>query len=101
MSSALSLLKSAGSNMKPYNGFAKLPEGAHKIYNFKLVPNKLYNAKDKKSLKKVIMIELKEEVLFLPEYFCAAIKQDESKIDELNNDGIAKYLYFGGRRGNK
>lgn len=101
MSSALSLLQSASSPNKPYHGFSKLQIGTYEIYHFRLVPNKLYNSKEKKSLKKVLLIELKEQVLFLPDYFAASIREDEKKVNELNTDGVRKFLCFGGARPNK
>lgn len=99
MSSALNLLKSVGK--KPYKGFSQLAVGNHHIHLFRLVPNRMYNSKDKTSLKKVLLVELESEVLFLPEYFTAAIGEDERKVEELNSDGVRKYLYFGGARPNK
>lgn len=52
----------------------------------------------KNKLKRVLLVELRDEVLFLPEYFAIPFNDDDAKIDELNNDGIKKYLYFGGKR---
>lgn len=101
MSSALNLLKSAGKATKPYVGFSKLAHGSHEILCFKLVPNKLYNSQEKKSLKRAILVELHDQVLFLPEYFAIALNDDPKKIEELNTDGVKKYLYFGGSRPNK
>lgn len=105
-SSALSLLTSVGGPPKAYNGFSKLQHGYHKIECFRLVKNK-YNennedepSRKRKKLERVLLIELKDEVLFLPEYFAAVFNNDEAKVEELNNDGIVKYLYFGGKRHN-
>lgn len=100
MSGALQLLKNAGAGHKPYKGFSQLAVGNHQIFSFKLVPNKLYS-KDKKTTKKTLIVELNEEIIFLPDYFAASINEDERKVNELNTDGIRKYLYFGGARPNK
>lgn len=86
MSSALELLKSAKSNAKPYYGFDKLANGSHEIINFRLTKTKYGET---------ILVELNDEVLFLPQYFKAAL--DSEKIEELNNDGIKKFLHFGGK----
>ncbi|XP_031626920.1 uncharacterized protein LOC116343151 [Contarinia nasturtii] len=101
MAEALFLLQEACSETKAYNGFSKLPHGYHKIYKFKLANNKQFNPKEKKTAKKVLLVELKDEVLFLPEYFALAIKEDERKVFDLNNDGVEKFLFFGGARPNK
>lgn len=50
-------------------------------------------------LKRVVLVELKEEVLFLPEHFAINFqKENEKLLDSLNQDGVKKYLYFGGKR---
>lgn len=99
MSSAFNLLSSIGADSKPYYGFSKLDPGYYKIEKFRFVKNKLYVANaEKPKLKRVMLVELEREVLFLPEYFAVNLNDDDAKIDELNNDGIVKYLYFGGQR---
>lgn len=105
MSSAFDLLKSIGDG-KPYNGFAKLKIGNYEILNFRLVNNKMYKEKkegEEKNniLKRILMVELKDQVLFLPQYFARQFNDDDEKIDELNNDGIKKFLFFGGARPNR
>lgn len=101
MSSAFSLLSGFNSS-KPYSGFKNLAIGYYEIESFRFVKNKMYNENNEehvaKKLKRVLLVELKEEVLFLPEYFAVPFNDDDSKIDELNNDGVKKYLYFGGQR---
>lgn len=100
--SALSLLQACqDSEQKPYKGFSQLPIGNHEIVKFRFVANEMYNKKKENSLKRVILIELADEVLFLPEYFAVGLNDDSSKIDELNKDGIKKFLCFGGKRANK
>lgn len=103
MSSALDLLKSANQPLKPYRGFAHLPHGNHEIIRFRLVKNKMYNDSPGKgfNLKRVLLVELKDEVIFLPEYYAVPFNDDDRKIEELNNDGVKKYLYFGGSNGNR
>lgn len=102
MSSALDLLSSIGGSSKEYNGFSKLDTGYHEIELFRLVKNKMYNENNedhvKNRLKRVLLVELKDEILFLPEYFAVGLNDDDAKVEELNNDGIKKYLYFGGKR---
>lgn len=48
-------------------------------------------------LKRILLVELKDEVLFLPQYFAEKFDDDDSKVDVLNNDGIKKFMYFGGK----
>lgn len=102
MSSALNLLTSYGGPSKPYIGFSKLQHGYFEIERFRFVKNKMYNENNEdhvqKKLKRILLVELSDQVLFLPEYFAAGLNDDDAKIDELNNDGITKYLYFGGKR---
>lgn len=84
---------------KPYNGFAKLSIGFHQIENFRIVKNKFGKKVDDSN--KSILVELKDEVLFLPQYFRQNFSDDD--IRELNSE-IEKeeniYLYFGGKQEN-
>lgn len=90
--SALRKLLEIGPN-KPYLGFAKLANGFHKIFSFSLTKNK-FGKKGEKS----ILVELDDQVLFLPKHFNSKI--DGEDVKELNED-IGKnkniYLYFGGQ----
>lgn len=81
---------------KPYCGFAKLAIGFYEILNFRYVKNK-YGKKGEGSGKS-ILIELDDQVLFLPQYFNQ--KLDEEDLRELNStidDGEKMYLSFGGK----
>lgn len=99
MSSAFNLISSIGGASKPYHGFSKLDLGYYEIERFRFVKNKLYNPNvENPRLKRVLLVELKEEVLFLPEYFATNFNDDDAKVEELNSDGVKKYLYFGGKR---
>lgn len=104
MSSAFDLLKSFGDS-KPYNGFTKLKIGNYEILNFRLVNNKMYKEKkegeENNFLKRILMVELKDQVLFLPQYFARQFDDDDKKVAELNNDGVKKFLFFGGARPNR
>lgn len=78
---------------KPYLGFARLANGFHKIFSFSLTKNK-FGKKSEKS----ILVELDDQVLFLPQHFNSKI--DGEDIKELNGDIGKKeniYLYFGGQ----
>lgn len=83
---------------KPYLGFAKLSIGHHKIHGFRFVKNKF--GKKSEGNKTSILIELNDQVLFLPQYFNKKIT--ESDIDELNDNinSTPLYLYFGGAEEN-
>lgn len=99
MSSALDILKSVGAHGKNYLGFKHLSIGYHKIIRFRLVKNKMMRQDSTKpALPRVLLVELEDQVLYLPEYFAEKFNDDSTKIDELNNDGIVKYLFFGGQR---
>lgn len=81
---------------KVYLGFAKLSLDYHQILAFRTVKNK-YGKKNDGSAKS-IMIELEDQVLFLPQYFKQKITDED--IIELNTSIENKksvYLYFGGR----
>lgn len=93
--SALLKLQEA-SDMKPYNGFTKLSLGYHEILHFRMVKNKFAKKDD---CKHSIIVELENEIVFLPKYF--AVDMKDSDIEELNTDGQKKFLYFGGKRNGK
>lgn len=93
--SAFQKLQEAGES-KPYYGFAKLTLGHHEIICFRLIKNK-YAQKDE--CKKCLLVELKDQIIFLPKHFSENINEDD--ITELNSDGETKYLYFGGKRENE
>lgn len=80
---------------KPYFGFTKLSIGFHQIINFRTVKNKF--GKKGTSSANSILIELDDQVLYLPQYFNTKVNDDE--ITELNagiDKNEAVYLYFGG-----
>lgn len=93
--SAFAKLQSVNS-AKPYYGFTKLTIGYYEIKNFKLVKNKFGQ---KGSNEKTLLIELDDQVLFLPRYFAENI--NEKDVISLNTDDETKYLHFGGQRENK
>lgn len=89
-------------NQKPYLGFSNLPKGFHEIQHFRLVKNNYYNPDcEKLSLKRVLLVELKDQVLFLPEYFAIKFNDDDNLVNALNNDGIKKFLFFNGKKPGK
>lgn len=93
------LKKLSAVNSKPYRGFTKLNVGYHSIEVFRTVKNK-YPKKGETGIKntKSILIELKNQVLFLPSYFWNTLNEDD--LEELNKriqDKGKVYLFFGGR----
>lgn len=84
---------------KAYKGFANLDLGFHLIECFRLVKNKY--KKKVEGNKKSIIVELKDEILFLPAYFLQKLSEDD--INELNSsissEGEKVYLYFEGKLG--
>lgn len=78
---------------KPYHGFGKLAVGFYQIECFRMVKNKF--VKKGETNKKSILIELADQILFLPQYFSQKLK--ESDINELNDSDDEIYLHFGGQ----
>lgn len=81
------------SESKPYNGFNKLTLGFHEIHCFRLVANK-FAPKDVNE--KTLLVELANEVLFLPQHFAKNFTEED--IININSDSEMKFLFFGGRR---
>lgn len=82
---------------KPYYGFTHLETGYHKIFEFRLIKNGYAEKGDKNQ--KSLLVELKDEILFLPKHFSTNMNNED--IEELNTDGEEKFLFFGGKRKNK
>lgn len=83
---------------KPYKGFAKLNIGNYEIKSFRLVRNKWYNPENTDSLERILLAELDDQVIFLPSYMAKNFKDDDKLVEAVNNDGIKRFLCFGGRR---
>lgn len=82
--------------IKPYHGFASLDVGFHEIEYFRSVKNKFAKL-DEKAIKSVL-VELEDQVIFLPKYICARL--NETDLCELNSSLNKKeemFLYFGGK----
>lgn len=85
-------------NVKPYNGFVKLAIGYHSIERFRDVKNRF--VKNEGVPGRTILVELKNEVVFLPQYWSEKIAL--LGIDKLNEQLENKreiFLYFGGKYG--
>lgn len=91
------------SGNKPYLGFEKLSHGNHEIVKFRLVRSTFckLDPENKPIPRKCLLVELEDQVLFLPEYISKEFENREDKVAELNEDGIKKFLFFGGRRPNR
>lgn len=100
MSNAISKIQMVGTS-KPYHGFSKLSKGYHEITRFRLVKSKYSknSESDESGSGKSILVELRREILFLPQYFMQNLT--ESDIIELNSADEVQYLYFGGERNTK
>jgi len=77
-----------------------LENGTYEILKFSWVKNKQYKSDNPDSMRRVILVEIEDQVLFLPEYFAVSFKNQEEKLSELNTDGVKKYLIFSGMREN-
>lgn len=84
--SAIEKLEMVGTS-KPYFGFTKLALGYHEILRFKIVKNKF--------AKKIILVELKDEIVFLPQYYMDVLSEQD--VNELNSTDEKQFLFFGGR----
>lgn len=81
---------------KPYHGFANLSVGYHGVVRFRIVKNKYGNVGEGSG--KSILVELDNQVLFLPQYFWQTISEsDISDLNSLINGGENVYLFFGGK----
>lgn len=93
---ALKKLESVQSN-KPYHGFTKLEIGYHEIQSFRFVKNKF--AKKGETSSKTILVELEDQVIFLPQYFTQSLNEkDLNELNSLINAGDFVYFYFGGKQ---
>lgn len=82
----------------PYRGFANLPIGNYRIEQFKFVRNKFQKHEDPESPPRILMVELAEEIVFLPAYFAKNFNDDDELVRNINNDGVTRFLCFGGSR---
>lgn len=81
---------------KPYHGFAKLNVGFYQIHSFKIVKNKF--GKKAEGSGNSILVELNDEVLFLPQYFLHKLSaEDITELNTLIDNGQPLYLFFGGQ----
>lgn len=79
---------------KPYHGFSKLNIGFHQIKLFRTVKNKF----DKKDDVKSILVELEDQVVFLPQYLRQKISDsDMSELNSCIDNAEDMYLHFGGK----
>lgn len=67
MSTLRDFFKSDFENPKPYKGFKNLSRGVYKIFKFKMVKNKFIKDGGDSS-KFSVMVELENQVLFLPQH---------------------------------
>lgn len=88
-------------NSKPYYGFKKLEIGNYEVFNFRLVRNRWFNPEIADSLKRILLAELEDQIIFLPSYMAINFKDDDKLVEAINNDGIKRFLCFGGVRSEK
>lgn len=82
---------------KPYFGFSKLKIGFYKIEKFRLVTNQYFDCRRPDSgPEKTLLVELKDQVLFMPGRISELFKGKQEKIDELNNSDHQLFLFYGG-----
>lgn len=80
---------------KPYFGFTKLGKGFHQIVIFRTVKNKFDKKKEES---KSILVELKDQVVFLPQHFRDKISDsDIMKLNSTISEGEDLFLHFDGK----
>lgn len=83
---------------KPYQGFTQLSIGYHRAVHFRKAKNKFENSDGQLA----VIVELRDQILYLPRYFSE--KLTDANITELNDnidDNKNVYLYFGGKQSGK
>lgn len=83
---------------KPYNGYENLEIGVYEIISLKFVPNQFYNELNPTSLKRNLMAELSNQVVYLPSVIARNFKDDDVKLEAVNNDGVKRFLSFRGKK---
>lgn len=83
---------------KPCNSIKNLVEGSYEIIKFRLVCNNFYSPDRENSPRRVILVELQNQVTFLPQYMATNFRDDDQLVDELNNDGKKRFLCIDGHR---
>lgn len=100
MSSLKDFFKPEFESSKPYHGFKNLAHGKYKIVRFKLVNNKYPRDDDASGSTNpsvAVMVELENEVLFLPQHLARKFNSNPDIVRQINDSGITFYLYFGGK----
>lgn len=81
---------------KPYFGFNHLEEGNYEIVLFRFVRNKFFDGTEGQ-LKRNLIAELKDQIVFLPAIIARNFNDDDELLDDVNNDGVKRFLRFGGK----
>lgn len=93
----LKKLSSVQQANKPYIGFGKLRKGYHQILSFRSVKNKF--AKKGETSTKSVLIEIEDQVLFLPQNFGNSLNEkDIGDLNVLIQSGELLHLFFGGKQ---
>lgn len=81
--------------------FSKLARGHYEVECFRFVKNKFYKPDSADpGVKRSLLVELKDQVLFLPKYFAERLRDSDEKLMELNS-GEKKFLFYDGKRDDK
>lgn len=88
-----------GNNQKPYVGFTKLDHGLYEVVGFRFIKNRFYKEGSSSDVKRTLLVELNDQVLFLPSYFAKRLNDSDEKLNALNA-GEKKYMHFEGKRDN-
>lgn len=81
---------------KPYYGFTNLEIGNYEIFDFKFVKNR-FAVNDPNVPPRIVLVELADQVLFLPTYITIKFDDDDTLLEAINNDGIRRFLCFKGK----
>lgn len=66
---------------KPYYGFSNLAPGHYEVECFRFVKNRFYKPDvENPDVPRSLMVELKDQVLFLPSRFAKRLDNDDGKL---------------------
>lgn len=82
---------------KPYFGFSKLKVGYYECVAFRIVNNKQYKPDaENPGLKQTLLVELKDQVLFMPKHISAKFIDNQQNFEALTSSTEKIFLFFGG-----
>ena len=81
---------------KPNTGFSQLEIGDHEILKFYFVRNRWYDGLPG-SVRRILMIELQDQVLFLPANYAKKFNDSDKMLQAVNDDSTKRFIRFAGK----